>query len=694
MSHVPPSPAPLEAEALQARLEALVFMVLSVRRSVAGPAAELARRSRADQERFLAGAALIAKTSVELAYRFCHFGVPGLDRLPAGEAWEGWVLHLLDRYDSGGVMAAIQAMQGVAAYARGVGDAARGIRFEEAAGILAPFLQGLNGRPLKLAQGDAFYTDTETLYLPARVDLLDGREVNFRLCKGAVAHLWAQTWYGTWRPAIVEQLAEEADPAAMARFHALERLRLDACLARDLPGLHREMAALAPSLPPPWKEAARALGRPGATAADSLAWAATLAPSPPPPACPYQGELRPGEVSGALARRLAREREAFRQVLRRALDDLEAPDGGTILGTRTRPDPEGPGGLRHELYAGDTPLALPADARALADSIVQDLGEIPPEYLQPAGHGGYDPAAATVPAAGGAGGEADHVYDEWDHQRRRYRKDWCLLQERSVRPVHDDFVARCLDRHRGLLRHLRRSFEALRGEDRRLRRQPDGEDLDLDAAVAAYADHRQGREWPPRVFLRRRRVDRDVAVMFLVDMSGSTEGWINDLEREALVLLCEALEILGDRYAIYGFSGFTHKRCELFHVKAMEEPYDEQVRARISGIRPREYTRFGVAIRHLTRRFQEVAARSRLLITLSDGRPDDQDGYRGAYGIEDTRQALLEARGQAVHPYCITIDDQAMDYLPHMYGPSAFTVVDDVHKLPWRVAEIYRRITF
>jgi nitric oxide reductase NorD protein len=189
------------------------------------------------------------------------------------------------------------------------------------------------------------------------------------------------------------------------------------------------------------------------------------------------------------------------------------------------------------------------------------------------------------------------------------------------------------------------------------------------------------------------RAERNIAVAFMVDMSGSTKGWINDAERESLILLCEALESLGDRYAIYGFSGMTRKRCELYKVKAFDEPYDAEVRARISGIRPQDYTRMGFAIRHLTKVLRETEARTRILITLSDGKPDDYSDYRGEYGIEDTRRALLEARRDGIHPYCITIDEQARDYLPHMYGPAAYTLVDEVRQLPLKVSDIYRRLT-
>ena len=107
---------------------------------------------------------------------------------------------------------------------------------------------------------------------------------------------------------------------------------------------------------------------------------------------------------------------------------------------------------------------------------------------------------------------------------------------------------------------------------------------------------------------------------------------------------------LGDPYAIYGFSGYTHMRCEVFRVEGFSEAYDERVKSRISRIQPQDYTRMGAVIRHLSGKLLEIDARTRLLITLSDGRPDDEDGYRGDYGIEDTRQALFEARFQGYTP--------------------------------------------
>jgi nitric oxide reductase NorD protein len=269
-----------------------------------------------------------------------------------------------------------------------------------------------------------------------------------------------------------------------------------------------------------------------------------------------------------------------------------------------------------------------------------------------------------------------------------------VLRELDVHPGSPDFIDATLAKYAPQVALLRQTFEMLRGEDKVLKKQKNGDDYDLDAVISAYADMRSGRELPEWLLTRRYKAERDIAVMFMVDMSGSTKGWINEAEREALVMLCEALNVLGDRYAIYGFSGITRKRCEIYRVKRFDERYDDDVRRRIAGILPHDYTRMGVAIRHLTALLNTIDARTKLLITLSDGKPDDySDNYRGEYGIEDTRQALIEAHRRAIHPFCITIDREARNYLPRMYGTVNYTVIDDVARLPLKVADIYRKLT-
>ena len=165
------------------------------------------------------------------------------------------------------------------------------------------------------------------------------------------------------------------------------------------------------------------------------------------------------------------------------------------------------------------------------------------------------------------------------------------------------------------------------------------------------------------------------------------------MERTSLLILSEALEVLKDRFAIYGFSGRTRKRCELFRIKGFDEAYGDAVKGRIAGLRALDYTRLGPPIRHLTRILSQVEHRTRLLITLSDGKPDDYDGYKGEYGIEDTRQALSEAKRSGIHPFCITIDKAEHHYLSHMYGAVNYVFIDNIEKLPMKIPQIYRKLT-
>jgi nitric oxide reductase NorD protein len=704
--------SPLSPDALEDRLDEPLDPILSSRRTAAQPARDLARFARRQQDFVLRWVGVIAKTNAELAFQFAANAPAALDALDE-DGLEAWVVRALDVYDREGLYPACGVLTDPAAFISEYDAALSGASFDEVRGIFEHFLRGLSGRALKLAASDEVYTDTETLYLPQRLSVFADHSDNFRLYKAMASHQWAQTWYGTFRADLAAALGHFDDPVrALALFHLLEAVRLDGCLARDLSGLHREMAALRaiqdppPAFPAAWAPRLERLRAADAGVADTLAAAAFLYDARdalPEPFC-YQGTLRTEDVRAVMTARRERERAALAQALLRlqaGLDRADAEQGAPAdakrFGVRRVPDPDRPDGFRPELTVDGTPVAPPEDVRNLVDSIAQDLGQVPDEFLVPAGDGGYRAAGGGKRAEdvwkGACHEEGAWLYNEWDHRRRHYRKNWCMLRELDVHPQDEPFVRRTLEKYAGLASRLRRSFEALRGEDRLLKKQSSGENVDLDALVEAIADTRSGREMTDRLFVKRHRVERDIAVMFMVDMSGSTKGWINDAEREALVLLCEALEVLGDRYAIYGFSGITRKRCELYRVKRFDEPYGDIVRARIAGITPQDYTRMGVTIRHLTHLLGQVEARTKLLITLSDGKPDDYDGYRGEYGIEDTRQALIEAKRLNIHPFCITIDKEARDYLPHMYGPVNYTLVDDVWKLPVRVSEIYRKLT-
>jgi nitric oxide reductase NorD protein len=706
---------PLTSAEIEERLDEFLDPVLSSRRTASEPARLLADFDRAMQEFVLRWTGIIASSNAEMAYQFASH-VPRALGLMDEAGIEAWIIYFMDVYDKTGLYPAAQALQELDAYTQALNQKATGLPLEEVQGILETFVRGLNGRAMKIEAGQDIYTDTETLYLPGMLSRFAARADNFRLYKAMVAHQWAQTWFGTWRLNLGEAATKFADPVRAIRlFHSLETVRLDACIARELPGMYRDMCALRqahvqPLTPDNWTDLATRLQTSGATVQDSLDCLHKVYSDPAPDPICYQGVLLPERVEQAMALRRERDKNAFRTALAKLAEERKPAPEREEATTETAeepgftaqslPDPDMPEGFTFELLLDGQPITPPDDVQSVMDSIIQDLGEIPDDYLVAAGDGGYhmesDAKTERDPTdvwKGTYHEDGAFLYNEWDHERQHYRKNWCVLRELDVHPQAPEFVAHTLSKYSGLVKVLRRTFEALRGEDKLLKKQPYGDDVDIDALVEAYADNASGLEMSERLFTKLHKLERNIAVMFMVDMSGSTKGWINEAEREALVLLAESLETLGDRYAIYGFSGMTRKRCELYRIKRFDEPYTDMVRARISGITPQDYTRMGVTIRHLSKLLNGVDARTKLLITLSDGKPDDYDGYRGTYGIEDTRKALIEAKRDGIHPFCITIDTEAREYLPHMYGAVNYVLVDDVRKLPLKVSDIYRRLT-
>ncbi|WP_457555480.1 VWA domain-containing protein [Candidatus Pyrohabitans sp.] len=285
------------------------------------------------------------------------------------------------------------------------------------------------------------------------------------------------------------------------------------------------------------------------------------------------------------------------------------------------------------------------------------------------------------------------LYDEWDYKVGNYRAAWCALKEKVMHKGSDKFVEKTLQKHSGLVSLIRRQFEMMRPDYKRLFKQMYGEEIDLDAFVEAFADMKAGATPSDKLYIKVDKKERDIAVAFLVDLSGSTTGWVIETEKEALVLMCEALEVLDDKYAIFGFSGKTRKQCDFYIIKRFDEPYDEEVKQRIAGMDAFDYTRMGPPIRHVTKILEETPAKIKLLIVLSDGKPEDFDEYKGDHGIEDTKKALIEAKRKHIRPFCITIDTEARDYIQRMFGEIGYIILDDVAKLPRKLPEIYRRLT-
>ena len=255
---MPDLPA-LTAEALEERLEEHVDAVLSSRRTAAAPARDLARFSRSQQDFVLHWVAAIARTNSEMAYQFAAHAAQALEQMDE-DGVQAWLLSAMDHFDRQGLTAGIAMLKAVKPYAQARSARITSLALEEVSRVLENFIQGLSGRRLRIEAGEATYTDTETLFLPGLINRFSTREDNFRLYKATAVHLWAQTWYGTWRVELAapdETLAHKA--RAIQLFHAFETLRLNACIRRDLPGVYRDLCALKAGLDAPVDERFAAL---------------------------------------------------------------------------------------------------------------------------------------------------------------------------------------------------------------------------------------------------------------------------------------------------------------------------------------------------------------------------------------------------------------------------------------------------
>lgn len=595
---------------------------------------------------------------------------------------------------------------------------------------------------------------------PATVDLCESWEDNARVFRAYAALLAGRRLYGTYEAAepLTRRLRAPHEPGTLEDcFLLADGVRIAHAVGRDYPGLAADLRwaaswllatarerplsvfdfllarALAGSTcaAAPWLERTAALvlpslaplAAPGATAAQALAVARRLAalfphsaagsgreavpelatvlldadagagdapvpgggaPVAEPDAGDQPAEALPPELLERLALRLDEQvragadgaeglsAEALRRLLERELDATIGQSRGAIA-------------CRAGLFV----------TQLLGKRLAEGL-PVPP---RPAPRQGVPPRRP-----GDGGGGTTFRYDEWDYLIEDYRPAWCAVRELSVSGDSGLYFERALARHAALVPEVRRQFQRVRPERyRRLRGLEDGEEVDLGAVVDAHAQRRARRAASPKLYTSRVRHDRDVATLFLLDMSASTDETapragdrIIDIAKDALVIMAAALEELGDQYAIYGFSGQGREQVEMYPIKGFAERLGPAVRGRLGGIEPRGSTRMGAALRHALHVMRGLVAPARHLILLSDGFPQDldygSDRQSHLYGIRDTAVALREVAAAGIRPFCITVDLAGHDYLREMCDPRQYLVIEEVAALPRELPKIYRRL--
>lgn len=576
-------------------------------------------------------------------------------------------------------------------------------------------------------------TDGARIYLPARLDspgdgalifTLLAVEQAVRLVRGTaivgasidaddVRHRFAiaeasavDAWIVREAPGLVPVLRSVRRTALAQRPQSLPAARR----ARWIEELLRDWLAHDPMERCEWVHAC-------ATPSDSRAWAidvardgndrdsftAQIAPvvywgQLLPPATPIVARLYTDTGDPARTQNQRRVAEMRRQprIREAAEDEDDAGAGAWVI----RPDEpqesvEDPFGLQRPTDRDDR-----ADPEGLGDSL-SDLPEArvvrTPGQAREVLRAGNELPRSPVPAPS-PNIQSGIAYPEWDFRSGTYRRPGAVVRE--ITPVLGDlsWAEAARARHSSLVRRVRTRFERLRPRRVRIGRQADGPELDIAEYVKTAADSRAGVAVEDRLYIEMRRARRELSVALLVDTSASTDAWVSgnqrivDVEKDALLVVFEALAALGDRHAIYSFSGHGPEQIDVVPLKRFAESHGDAVTRRVAALDADGYTRVGAAIRHVTAALSGEWSERRLLLVLSDGKPNDVDEYEGRYGVEDARQSVAEARAQNVDVFCLTVDREAPRYAGRIFGPAGFTVLRRPDQLPEVLVEALRRL--
>lgn len=428
-------------------------------------------------------------------------------------------------------------------------------------------------------------------------------------------------------------------------------------------------------------------------------WSGALLPPAAATARAAEQAAEEGARGPTRSARLARRPE----VRQPAAGEDEAQRQGMLMVQSAQPQEqaEDPFGLQHPTDRADTNAAdeyADALSELAAARLVNRPGRAREVLLSD------DPptprGAAPTPSAAAGHGAAPlrRRHREWDYRLDDYNQAGATVLALPAPAGSAQWLELTLARHAGMLQAIRSRFELLRAEPLRLRQQLDGDGIDLQAWLDYQAERRAGLPLEPRLYSQQRRARRDLAITLLVDVSGSTDGWIApgrrviDVEREALLLVCVALDGLAERFSVQAFSGEGAQGVVVRDIKRFDERYGPEVALRIAGLEPEHYTRAGAAVRDASAGLMAETAAHRLLLLLSDGKPNDVDQYDGRYGLEDLRQAVAEARRGGIAPFCLTVDRHGAGYLAQVFGAHHYALLPRPELLPAVLLDWLRKL--
>ena len=292
-------------------------------------------------------------------------------------------------------------------------------------------------------------------------------------------------------------------------------------------------------------------------------------------------------------------------------------------------------------------------------------------------------------------------YPEWDYQMQLERPEWCTVLEKRAKSGTLETINEIVAKHKPIIGRLKFLIDALQPQGmQRLRKQEDGDEIDLNAAVRAMIEMRMGEQPDPRIMMRNVRNVRDLSVLLLIDLSESTndpvlgsDSTVLQLAREATVLLADALDKIGDPFAIHGFDSNGRHDVEYFRYKDFGASYNDQAKSRLAGMSGQLSTRMGAAIRHAGSILKRQPSNKKLLLVITDGEPADNDVRDPQYLRYDARKAVEDLTQAGIAPYCLSLDPRADQYVSRIFGAKNYVVLDHVQRLPEKLPILYMGLT-
>ena len=287
-------------------------------------------------------------------------------------------------------------------------------------------------------------------------------------------------------------------------------------------------------------------------------------------------------------------------------------------------------------------------------------------------------------------------YDEWDYKARTYKPNFCKVYPKFLHHNTNNYAQKVLSENVKTKNELFKLFAQVHNEYEKVQRVVSGEEIDFDAVTDAFAEIMAHRTPSEKIYTSKRKKQKDLSVLILMDTSLSADGYTNNehvltVEKNAVLLFGEVLAQYDISFQVDTFSSRTRNNCSYNHIKTFKENW-AKTRNRVGSIEAEGYTRIGTALRHAGNLLSKEKTSRKWIILLSDGKPNDYDTYEGTYGIEDVKRALHELDNQHINAFSLAIEHQAKYYLPQMFGHNNYNILPKSSDLPWAFSKFYRRI--